>query len=269
METRDFALRIVTGDTLASKLRAAPRELTDRDPGPSLRLVRPGRPASLAIVPSSRAKVPSIEGMADPAQRVRILHALANHELQAVELFAWALLAFAGAPPEFRAGLVQLVAEEQRHCRMYIARLRDFGATLGDHSVSGYFWSKVRTLTTPLRFVCAMGLTFENANLDHAAEYAAAARAAGDRKTAALLDLVGDEEVGHVRFGWRWLAEWKEPGQSMWNAYAANVTWPLRAALARGRVFHAERRAAAGLDAEFIRLLASADRAQPARKAQR
>ena len=30
--------------------------------------------------------------MRDPAQRARILHALANHELQAIELFAWALL---------------------------------------------------------------------------------------------------------------------------------------------------------------------------------
>jgi IS4 transposase len=27
--------------------------------------------------------------MRDPAQRARILHALANHELQAAELFAW------------------------------------------------------------------------------------------------------------------------------------------------------------------------------------
>jgi len=30
-------------------------------------------------------------------QRALILHALANHELQAIELFAWALLAFTDA----------------------------------------------------------------------------------------------------------------------------------------------------------------------------
>jgi hypothetical protein len=63
-----------------------------------------------------------------------------------------------------------------------------------------------------------------------------------------------------VRFGWRWLKEWKDPGQSMPEAYAANVTWPLRPALARGKVFHPGGREAAGLDPEFIRLLAGAER---------
>lgn len=260
METRDFALRIVCSAALEDKLSPPPGGLTDRSPGPAHRLTSPRRAANLAIVPSEEARVPSIEGMVDPRQRPRILHALANHELQAVELFAWALVAFPGAPAEFRAGLVRLIAEEQEHCRLYRKRLQDLDADLGYWPVSGYFWSKVRTFTTPLRFVCAMGLTFENANLDHAADYAAAARRAQDEKSAALFEKVGLDEVGHVRFGWKWLLEWKEAGQSPWAAYCANVTWPLRAALARGRVFHPEGRIAAGLDPEFIRLLSEADR---------
>ncbi|MBI4603428.1 MAG: DUF455 family protein, partial [Planctomycetes bacterium] len=142
--------------------------------------------------------------------------------------------------------------DEQRHTRMYAARAEDLGVRFGELRVTGYFWSKVGTIDTPVRFVCAMGLTFENANLDHAAEYAEAARRAGDRKTAAVLEKVGADEVRHVRFGARWLRRWKEPGQSLWDAYCANVTWPLRAALARGRTFRREARAAAGLDAEFI-----------------
>jgi uncharacterized ferritin-like protein (DUF455 family) len=215
-------------------------------------------------VPAAAAKVPSRKGMADPAQRVRILHALANHELQAVELFAWALLAFPEAEPDFRLGLARQVAEEQRHCRLYMARLADLGATLGDHPVSGYFWSKVKDFTTPLRFVCGMSLTFENANLDHTLEYAGAARAAGDAKTAALLGAIHEDEVAHVRFGLEWLGRWKAPGRSLAEEYSAGVTWPLRAALARGRVFHADGRRRAGLDEDFIRLLAGADREAPA-----
>jgi hypothetical protein len=63
-----------------------------------------------------------------------------------------------------------------------------------------------------------------------------------------------------VRFGWRWLRHWKEEGQSMAEAYCANVTWPLRPALARGKVFHRRGRELAGLDPEFMEILARADR---------
>ncbi|MBI4603582.1 MAG: DUF455 family protein, partial [Planctomycetes bacterium] len=125
MEVRDFALSILEATTLEGKLRPAPRALTDREPGLPQRLERPARPPGLEIVPSSRARVPSIEGMADPAQRGRILHALANHELQAAELFAWALLAFPEAPRELRRGLLRILGDEQRHTRMYAARAED------------------------------------------------------------------------------------------------------------------------------------------------
>lgn len=265
IEVRDFALQVVTSRTLEAKLAAAPRGLTDHCPGPALRIDRPGRPLNLSIVPSSSAKVPPLEGMADPRQRGRILHALANHELQAAELFAWALLAFPSAPREFRDGLLRILSDEQRHCRMYASRLGEWGGALGDYPVSGYFWGKVKRLGTPLEFVCAMGLTFENANLDHTAETARAARSAGDDRTAAILEAVGRDEMDHVGFAWRWLGEWKEEGQEAAEAYLANVTWPLRPALARGAAFHPERRAAAGLDPEFIRLLAEAERGAGAR----
>lgn len=260
MELRDFALGIVSADTLLGKLAPPPAGLTDRIPGPALRLSRPARPPTLRILPLSAAKVPKKRGMAEPAQRSRILHGLANHELQAVELFAWAILAFPGAEPEFRLGLLRQVAEEQRHAMLYMARMAASGAALGDYPVSGYFWSKVKDFTTPLRFICAMALTFENANLDHTVEYAEAARAAGDEATAALLHSIYADEVEHVRFGLSWLRRWKNDSQTMAEAYSQNVTWPLRPALARGKVFHVRGRKAAGMDEEFIRLLGAADR---------
>ena len=123
--------------------------------------------------------MPPIAGMRDPAQRVRILHALANHELQAIELFAWALLAFPDAPLAFRRGLVAILADEQRHLALYTERLAALGTGFGDQPVTGHFWNKLDHLADPLAFVCAMGLTFENANLDFAGDYARAAHACG------------------------------------------------------------------------------------------
>ncbi|HEY0781598.1 MAG TPA: DUF455 family protein, partial [Thermoanaerobaculia bacterium] len=184
----------------------------------------------------------------------------ANHELQAAELFAWALLAFPDAPAAFRRGLLDILIEEQRHTRMYRARLAAAGADLGDFPVHGYFWSKVGTFTTPLRFVCAMSLTFENANLDHTLDYAAAARKARDEKTARVIDRVHQEEIGHVRFGWTWLQRLKSDDLSMWEAFTANLTWPLRPLRAKGRTFDVAGREAAGLDADFIHRLEAVDR---------
>jgi uncharacterized ferritin-like protein (DUF455 family) len=252
VEIRDFARAVLLTEELAVKLAPAPGLLTDDDPGPPFRASAPGRPPHLRF---RAVEVPSIEGMPDPAQRRRILHALANHELQAAELFAWSLLAFPDAPREFRQGLLRILDDEQRHTRMYVARLEDAGARFGDFPVNGYFWSKVESITSPLRFLCAMSLTFENANLDHTLEYAEAARRAGDAKTAAVIDRVHRDEIEHVRFGWTWLQSFKGQDESAWDAFRANLAWPLRPAKARGRSFDREGRLAAGLDAEFIRRL--------------
>lgn len=255
VELRELALRIVTARDLEAKLALPPARWRDERPGPPLRLTRPGRPPQLTIAPAGRVKVPPLEGMADPAQRGRIVHALANHELQAAELFAWALLAFPEAPRELRRGLLGVLRDEQRHTRMYRARAEALGTPFGSAPVTGYFWHRAETFRSPLEFLCAMSLTFENANLDHTVDYAAAARRAGDEATAAVVDRVHRDEVEHVRFGWTWLNRLKDERQSPWEAYRASMTWPLRPAKARGARFHRAGREAAGLEPEFIRLL--------------
>ncbi|MGE0431321.1 MAG: DUF455 family protein [Planctomycetota bacterium] len=261
-ELRDFAWRVVTTDSIDEKLAPPPGDLTDEHPAlePGTPLPEaPGRPPELQIVPVEAARVPALPGMNDDWQRGRIIHAFANHELQAAELFALALLAFPDAPPAFRRGLLRVLQDEQFHTTLYIRRLGRMGLRFGEYPVSGYFWNKTGRMTTPAAFVSAMSLTFENANLDHTLEYAAAARAAGDEETAALLDRVHGDEINHVRFGWTWLERFREdPSQSMWDAWNANIDWPLRAARARGQVVHHEPRRAAGMSDEFIRQLETA-----------
>ena len=261
MEIREYAESIVRGGTLAEKLEPKPADLSDDQPALTDCPTDPGRSGELRIEtdPRRKRKVPSIKGMPDPAQRRRILHGFANHELQAIELFAWALLAFPDTPRNFRRGLLQIVGEEQKHFNLYLKRIEALGGSFGDEPLSGYFWSKAREISTPAGFCSSVGLTFESANLDHAVEYARAAREAKDPETAAVLDVVHREEVGHVRFGWKWLGEFKQPEQSRSEAYLANLVWPLRPALARGPVFHRESRVEAGMDEEFIRMLEEAE----------
>lgn len=252
MELREYALAVLRADTLVAKLSSLQGGWTDALPGEPLRLEAPGRPDVLRIVPAKQAKVPALAGMPDLVQRARILHASANHELQAVELFAWALLAFPAAPAAFRRGLLRLLSDEQLHCQLYVERLEQLGYWFGAFPVSGYFWHKAPDLTTPLRFVCGMCLTFETANLDHSLALGQAADLAGDPETAALFRRVHADEQRHVRFGWQWLRKLKSPEQSMWQAYRANLSASLPPERGRGPVFSAEARLAAGLDADFV-----------------
>jgi len=262
MELRALAERVLGATTLAGKLEPAGDDLGDAAPGEPTRVSRPARPPGLEIRSSREVRVPPIDGYADPAQRARILHALANHELQAAELFAWALLAFADAPAPFRRGLAGILGDEQRHCRLYLDRLAALGGRFGDHGVTGHFWAKLAEVRTPLEFVCLMGLTFENANLDFAGEYAAAARAIGDHETVAVLDQVHADEIRHVAFAWHWL-ERLAPGADPWQAWVNTLRWPLGPGRARGRTFDRAAREAAGLSEAFIERLEATSPKRP------
>lgn len=263
MELREFALGVLEAPTLAGKLAPPPRELSDDQPGSELRVAAPTRPPELEVERERRVKTPPVTGMADVSQRRRILHAMANHELQAAELFAWALLAFPDAPRAFRRGLLGILVDEQKHCRLYIERLEALGGRFGDTPVTGHFWNQLDELRGPLEFVCVMGLTFENANLDFAGEYATAAREVGDDETAAVLDIVHRDEIRHVRFGWHWLQQLKTPDASAWDAYNDHVQFPLGPWRARGKVFDRASREAAGIDDSFIDRLEETDARRP------
>ncbi|MFN0057409.1 MAG: DUF455 family protein [Planctomycetota bacterium] len=252
MQLRDFALRILSSDDIEVKLAAPRGRLADQEREAPEVSEWPARPERFRIRPGKDVRVPPARGMADPEQLRRVLHALANHELQAVELFALALVRFPAAPPEFRRGLLAILREEQRHTRMYIARLRQLGGEFGDYPVTGYFWNKAPQLTTPVRFVCAMSLTFENSNLDHTTVYAAEARRLGDARTLAIVEKVQRDEIFHVRFGVHWLTKFKAPGESLWDAYRRHLAWPLNPGRARGQELNVAARQKAGLDADFI-----------------
>ena len=288
MTLRAFAERVVRGTTLDDKLaipalEASGLEDSLRHPGAReapIRITEPGRPPGLAIVSGRSVRVPPIAGMRDPAQRARILHALANHELQAIELFAWALLAYPDAPAAFRRGLVAILVDEQRHFGLYRERLAALGVAFGDHPVTGHFWNKLDHLATPIDFVCAMGLTFENANLDFAGEYARAARACGDVATAEALERVHLDEIRHVHFAYVWLVRFDRErsvggarsspkGESgsidrpPWQVYLEHAAFPLGPRRARGATFDREARERAGLDAAFIDALAATEPTRP------
>ena len=254
MELREFAERVLFATTLEEKLRA-PMNITDENPGaPLLKVEAPGRPVELQFKAqgASKAEFPSVHHLEKEQERGRLLHFFANHELLATELMALALLRFPDAPEAFRRGLLQTLRDEQAHTRLYIARMRQCGIEFGELPVSGYFWRSVSTMESPLDYVARLSLTFEQANLDFCQFFARGFQAAGDAKTAALLERIYRDEIGHVAYGLKWFRRWKNPGESDWEAFCRQLKFPLSPQRAKGLTLNVEGRRAAGLDAGFV-----------------
>src|SRR6185312_6153352 len=254
MELRDFAEQILFATTLEEKLRA-PEIITDEHPGaPLLKVEAPGRPVELQFKAqgSGKAEFPGVHQLDKEQERGRLLHFFANHELLATELMALALLRFPDAPEAFRRGLLQTLKDEQAHTRLYLARMRQCGIGFGELPVSGYFWRSVSTMESPLDYVARLSLTFEQANLDFCRFFARGFQAAGDVKTAALLERIYRDEIGHVAYGLKWFRRWKNPGESDWEAFCRQLKFPLSPQRAKGLTLNVEGRRAAGLDADFV-----------------
>jgi uncharacterized ferritin-like protein (DUF455 family) len=221
---------------------------------PVRRIARPGRPASLTLSPHSM-KTPGPEALRSPARRAQLVHTFLHHELQAAELMAWAVLAFAGAPRAFRGGLVHIALDEVRHMGLYRDHLASLGHRYGDFPVRDWFWERVPVAPGPAHFVAVLGVGFEGANLDHTARFAERFRAVGDEAGARIQEQVGAEEIPHVRFAWRWLRRWATtPDFARW---AAHLPAPLSPVVMRGKPMNRESRRKAGLTDPFLDELAA------------
>lgn len=254
MELRDFAERVLFATTLEEKLQS-PESITDERPGAPLMVPSmPGRPVELQFKPqgTGKADFPSVHRLEREEERGRLLHFFANHELLATELMALALLRFPEAPAAFRRGLLQTLKDEQAHTRLYMERMRACGIHFGELPVSGYFWRSVATMESPLDYVSRLSLTFEQANLDFCRHFAKEFQAVGDGETAALLEGIYRDEIGHVAYGLKWFRRWKNPSESDWEAFCRQLKFPLSPQRAKGLTLNVEGRRAAGLDAVFI-----------------
>jgi uncharacterized ferritin-like protein (DUF455 family) len=254
MELREFAHQILFGTTLAEKL-AAPGLITDERPGPALAgPPAPGRSANLQFKPhaAGKSEFPGLHRLEDTAERGKLLHFFANHELLATELMALVLLKFPDAPAAFRKGVFQTLQDEQEHTRLYIERMKSCGIQLGDLPVSGYFWRCVAPMEHPIDYVAGLCLTFEQANLDFAGHYGRSFNQVGDGDSARLLEKIYRDEIGHVAYGLKWFRRWKNPAQSDWDAFCQTLKFPLSPQRAKGFALNIAGRRAAGLDPAFI-----------------
>jgi uncharacterized ferritin-like protein (DUF455 family) len=256
MEIREFAERILCCSELERKLARAPLPLTDGAPGAAVRVRVPARSELLKFAPRRTAPaMPRPGSFRDPRKRAVAHHIMANHELQALEVMAFMLCAFPDAPGEFRQGLVYVMGDEQRHTRMHVERAAALGLEFGDLPVNSYIWQKAQSYETVLDYLAGLPLTFESRNLDHTLEFETHFRAAGDERSAAIMQVIHRDEIQHVAFGLSWLQRLKPADDSDWDAYCSHLKWPLRPSKSLGEVFDRHSRIEAGMSNEFLERL--------------
>ena len=194
------------------------------------------------------------------AGRVALLHALAHIELNAIDL-AWDIIArFAsqGLPHEFYDDWVAVAAEEAKHHALVAARLAELGAAYGDLPAHDGLWEAAQeTAHDLLARLAVVPLVLEARGLDVTPPMIARLARFGDVESAAVLQVIYDDEIGHVATGLRWFARLcAEHGSEPVATYQQLVRRHFRGALKPP--FNRSGRDAAGLAERYYAPLSSA-----------
>jgi uncharacterized ferritin-like protein (DUF455 family) len=218
----------------------------------------PGRCEKLKF-DNQQVKFPKNTSFHLKEKRGLALHFFANHELLAIEMMAAALLIYPDINSDsvlFKKGLIKTIQDEQKHLKMYLARMKDFGIELGDFPLNDFFWRTMEKCKTPASFMSAMSMAFESANLDFAQYYEKSFNDVKDYESAKIMRIVFEDEISHVALGAHWLNQWRGD-VDLWKYFIENLPGVMTPARAKGIHFDRNSRQKAGLDDDFINKLES------------
>jgi uncharacterized ferritin-like protein (DUF455 family) len=210
-ETAERCLRCTEAADKVARTRAALRswrtvrdswQSTDPEPRVAGAALRPGLPARLRLVDplSVPKRRPGTE-----AGKKAFVHALAHIELNAVNL-AWdCVWRFRGMPRAFYDDWVGVAAEEAEHFDLLQTRLVELGADYGDLPAHDGLWEMAEKTRHDLAARMAMvPRVLEARGLDVTPGMIERMQRQGDERSAAILRVIYEQEIGHVEIGSRW-----------------------------------------------------------------
>jgi uncharacterized ferritin-like protein (DUF455 family) len=162
---------------------------------------KPGRDVAVVDVREVRnrkLKLSSNEGQA------RLLHDLANIELQAMELAVRTLLEFPEAPQEFREQLAEVALGESRHLTLCLDGIDHFGFHWGHWSAHLALWNAVDAGDSLLDRILIVHRYLEGSGLDAGDSILRRLIGVESKVARHAVELIVREEVDHVLFGSRW-----------------------------------------------------------------
>jgi uncharacterized ferritin-like protein (DUF455 family) len=224
----------------------------------------PGRPARPELVEPRKL---GRRSMQSEQGRAVLLHALAHIEFNAINLALDAIWRFADMPAAFYDDWLKVAAEEAHHFSLLSARLAGFGHAYGDFPAHDGLWDMCeRTRGDVLARMALVPRTLEARGLDASPPIRARLQQAGDHASAAILDVILRDEIGHVLIGNRWFRYLCERAQLEPHETYLRLADEYHAPRLRGP-FNFDARRAAGFDEAELAALAGLDPspAQPGR----
>jgi len=167
--------------------------------------LEPGRPQRPQLVhPSMVAKRQT--GRA--GGRGSMLHAIAHIEFNAINLALDAVWRYPHMPPTYTHDWISVAVDEARHFMLLCEELNVEGLKYGDFDAHDGLWAMARRTADDLTARMALvPRVLEARGLDATPVIQRKLAAVGDKRGVALLQLLLDEEIGHVRIGDFWFRQ--------------------------------------------------------------
>jgi uncharacterized ferritin-like protein (DUF455 family) len=162
----------------------------------------PGRPSRPPLVDGRQVPkrgIGSLEGHA------ALLHAIAHIEFNAINLALDCVCRFRSMPTSFHDDWLRVAAEEAFHFGLVRERLLALGFDYGDFPAHDGLWSMAcRTAHDLLARMALVPRVLEARGLDATPTIMAKLQSIGDAASAAVLEIILRDEIGHVAIGDRW-----------------------------------------------------------------
>lgn len=192
---------VLEQSNIHSKLEALPEVLQALLGGTEIFSVpeTPGRDLlTLPIV-----QLPGALGLT-PLGQQKLLHDLANIELQAMELGIRTLIEFPWAPQEFREELAEIALQEGKHLRLCLQGLETLGGHWGQWPVHLGLWNATQSSDTLLQRLFIVHRYLEGSGLDAGESILKKISGLDNKVLKQTVKTIVEEEVAHVKFGSKW-----------------------------------------------------------------
>lgn len=187
---------ILSASSVFEKLKIAHQEFVEAPAIPHL----PGR--DVKVVHADQ--MPKRKGLSFREGQGRLLHDLANIELQAMELCYRTYSEFPDAPEDFRDELRALLRNEAEHLELCLNGLRDLGFQWGDWPVHPALWSAVSADDDLIDRILIVHRYLEGNGLDAGDTLLRRLAGVAPNCVHQIVAQIAREELGHVQFGSTW-----------------------------------------------------------------
>ncbi|NOG60831.1 MAG: ferritin-like domain-containing protein [Proteobacteria bacterium] len=164
--------------------------------------IEPGRPDKpILITPKDVPK----RNMTTPEGRAAMVHSFAHIEFNAINLVLDLISRFRNMPEEFYLDWLQVFEEETKHFKLLRENLIDSGYDYGSFSAHDGLWAIAeQTKHDLLLRLAVVPRIMEARGLDVTPDLIDRFRQIKDDRMVSILELILEEEIGHVNFGTKW-----------------------------------------------------------------